>query len=203
MSIYALKPAFQGLLRPLVNKLAAKGITANQITLLACGISLIVGALACLAAHYQQFLWLWALPVWFFLRMAFNAIDGMLAREHQQQSALGGYLNELTDVISDSFMYLPLVFISWINPWAVWSIIVLAIISEFAGVLGQAHGNGRRYDGPMGKSDRAFAISLVALLAIYLPEQALWIHLLLLLVNALLILTIYRRVANGLKNIGA
>lgn len=203
MSIYALKPMFQWLLRPLVNGLALRGVTANQVTLLACGISLLVGVLVCIAVAMEHWLWLWALPAWFLVRMALNAIDGMLAREHYQQSALGGYLNELTDVVSDSFMYLPLVFVGWVNPWPVWSIIVLAIISEFAGVLGQVHGNGRRYDGPMGKSDRAFAISLVALLVIYWPGQGLWINLLLVLVNVLLLLTIYRRVINGLQKAGA
>ena len=195
MSIYALKPAFQGVLRPL----ALRGVTANQVTLLACAISLLVGMAVCVAVALEQTVWLWALPVWFFLRMAFNAIDGMLAREHYQQSALGGYLNELTDVISDSAMYLPLVFVGWINPWPVWALIVLAIVSELAGVLGQVHGNGRRYDGPMGKSDRAVAVSLLALLVIYLPGQGLLLNGLLVLVVALLLWTLYRRVANGLK----
>ena len=199
MSIYALKPAFQGVLRPLVNALALRGVTANQVTLLACAISLLVGMAVCVAVVLEQTVWLWALPVWFFLRMAFNAIDGMLAREHYQQSALGGYLNELTDVISDSAMYLPLVFVGWINPWPVWALIVLAIVSELAGVLGQVHGNGRRYDGPMGKSDRAVAVSLLALLVIYLPGQGLLLNGLLVLVVALLLWTLYRRVANGLK----
>ena len=46
-----------------------------------------------------------------FLRMAFNAIDGMLAREFGQQSALGAFLNELTDVVSDAALYLPFAFV--------------------------------------------------------------------------------------------
>ena len=40
--------------------------------------------------------------------MALNAIDGMLAREFNQKSRLGGYLNEITDVVSDAALYLPL-----------------------------------------------------------------------------------------------
>ena len=36
MSIYALKPKFQNLLRPLVRRLYQKGVTANQVTLAAC-----------------------------------------------------------------------------------------------------------------------------------------------------------------------
>ena len=35
LTIYQLKPAFQGLLRPLVARLAALGVTANAVTLLA------------------------------------------------------------------------------------------------------------------------------------------------------------------------
>ena len=39
--------------------------------------------------------------------MALNAIDGMLAREFGQKSALGGYLNEIGDVVSDAALYAP------------------------------------------------------------------------------------------------
>ena len=46
-------------------------------------------------------------PLVLFKRMALNAIDGMLAREHGMKSALGGFLNELADVISDAAIYLP------------------------------------------------------------------------------------------------
>ena len=42
------------------------------------------------------------IPVVLVLRMALNAIDGMLAREHGMRTRLGALLNELGDVISDS-----------------------------------------------------------------------------------------------------
>ena len=44
--------------------------------------------------------------------MALNAMDGMLAREFGQQSALGGYLNEITDIVADAALYLPFAFIA-------------------------------------------------------------------------------------------
>ena len=88
MSIYALKPKFQNLLRPLVHRLHASGVTANQVTLFACAISIVLGiALALASTHAPLFM---LLPLWFFLRMALNAMDGMLAREFGQKSALGG-----------------------------------------------------------------------------------------------------------------
>ena len=47
------------------------------------------------------------LPLVLFLRMALNAIDGMMAREFGQKSRLGAVLNELGDVLSDACLYLP------------------------------------------------------------------------------------------------
>ena len=97
------------------------------------------------------------------LRMAFNAIDGMLAREHGQKSTLGAFLNELTDVVSDAALYLPFALVHPFSPAWVGAVIVLAGLSEFAGALGPSVGASRRYDGPMGKSDRAFVFGALGL----------------------------------------
>src|SRR4051812_38661529 len=98
MSIYELKPRFQALLRPLTASLFRAGVTANQVTIAACVVSVVIGAALVLYPAPALFA---LVPAWLFLRMAFNAIDGMLAREFRQASPLGAYLNELTDVISD------------------------------------------------------------------------------------------------------
>src|SRR5262245_60828569 len=103
VSIYSLKPRFQALLRPLVARIEAAGVTANQVTVAAAVGSVCLGlAVASVPTGYFVLI-----PVWMFLRMALNAIDGMLAREFGQKSVLGAYLNELTDVISDAALYLP------------------------------------------------------------------------------------------------
>lgn len=197
MSIYALKPRFQQLLRPAVRALHRRGISANQVTLAACAVSLLLGLLLCALADSPH--WFWLLPLWFFLRMALNAVDGMLAREFGQQSALGGYLNEITDVAADAALYLPFAFIAPFGGLQIGLLIFLAAMSEFCGVLGQVHGNGRRYDGPMGKSDRAFVFGALALwyaLAGSLPG---WLDAVMWLLIAALLWTCWRRVANGLK----
>jgi phosphatidylglycerophosphate synthase len=162
VSIYGLKPRFQALLRPLAGGLYRAGITANQVTVAACVVSVALGALLCLAIENHALFLL--VPAWFFVRMAFNAIDGMLAREFGQASVLGAYLNELTDVISDAALYLPFAFLPGSSPALLWAVIALSIVSEYAGVIGQAVGRERRYDGPMGKSDRAFIFGLLGLL---------------------------------------
>lgn len=204
MSIYELKPRFQALLRPAVKRLHAAGVTANQVTLAACAVSLLLGI--GLYGGLSQGLWpvgLMALiPLWMLLRMAFNAVDGMLAREFGQQSRLGAFLNELTDVVSDAALYLPFAALPPFTALWVGVVIVLAGLSEFAGALGPTVGASRRYDGPMGKSDRAFVIGLIGvLLAPGWIDGAIvgWIAW---AAAALCVLTSWRRVRQGLAEIG-
>jgi CDP-diacylglycerol---glycerol-3-phosphate 3-phosphatidyltransferase len=196
MSLYQLKPAFQGLLRPLVGRLAGAGVTANQVTLAAGFVSVALGVWLCLQSAHPA--WFLLLPVWLLLRMAFNAVDGMLAREHGQQSPLGAYLNELSDVVSDSALYLPFAFIAPFGWIGVGAVIVTAVISEYAGVLGVTVGASRRYDGPMGKSDRALVFGALGLwvgLAGALPAWAAW---LMPLLTLLIVFTTIHRVRSGL-----
>lgn len=175
-TLYALKPRFQELLRPLVAHLAAAGVTANQVTLLALAMSVAAGAFVTLEAEaVRPFL---LLPLVFLARMTLNAIDGMLAREFGQQSPLGAYLNELADVVSDAALYLPFALVAPFGPWSVGLVIVVSCVSEMAGALGPMVGAPRRFDGPMGKSDRALvfgALGLYVGLGLTLPEVASWL----------------------------
>ncbi|MGN8113103.1 CDP-alcohol phosphatidyltransferase family protein [Labrys sp. 22185] len=197
MSLYALKPRFQALLRPRVTRLAERGTTANQVTLAAAAGSLVVGlGVAWLSDLRILFL---LLPVWLAIRMALNAIDGMLAREFSQKSLLGAYLNEVADVVSDAALILPFATLPVFGPFWTGTVIVLAVISEFAGVMGPMVGANRRYDGPLGKSDRAFMFGALGLwvgLGLPLPGWFGWIMPLAVL---FLTLTIVNRVHKGLR----
>lgn len=161
-STYQLKSRFQSLLRPLTRALYAAGITANQVTVVTCLASVLLAALL-IAMPWHVWLFL-LLPAWLLVRMALNAIDGMLAREHGQASRLGAVLNEMGDVISDIALYAPFAFVAGSNPSWVAAIVVLAVTSEFAGLLGAALGGERSYAGPMGKSDRALVFGIAGLL---------------------------------------
>ncbi|RKV98754.1 MAG: CDP-alcohol phosphatidyltransferase family protein [Campylobacter sp.] len=198
MSIYELKPKFQNLLHPLVKLLYSAGVTANQVTLAACVLSILLGAL--LIKFGDVFTLFFLLPIWMFLRMALNAIDGMLAREFNQKTPLGGYLNEATDVISDAALYIPFAFVAPFGWDAVSLVIFLAFMSEFLGVLGQVHGSGRRYDGPMGKSDRAFVFGLIGTIYAVFGQLPSWFSWALYAVALLLVLTCINRVRMGLKS---
>jgi CDP-diacylglycerol--glycerol-3-phosphate 3-phosphatidyltransferase len=197
VTLYELKPRFQSLLRPMVATIARLGVTANQVTLAAALLSVGIGAFVAARADTPAVFVL--LPAWLFVRMAFNAIDGMLAREFGQQTRLGAYLNELTDVVSDAALYLPFAFVAPFSAHWVWAVIALAGLSEFAGALGQGLGGTRRYDGPMGKSDRAFvfgALGTWVAVAAPLPALAAWV---MPVIAALLAWTVFNRVRRGLQ----
>jgi CDP-diacylglycerol--glycerol-3-phosphate 3-phosphatidyltransferase len=195
LTIYSLKPRFQALLRPLTQRLHAAGITANQVTLAACLISVILGVvLAAGAAHARLYL---LLPVWLLLRMALNAIDGMLAREHGHKSALGAFLNELTDVISDAALLLPLAFLPHFGWLEVVLVVILAALTEMAVMTGAS----RRYDGPMGKSDRAFVLGALGLALGLGMQPAVWQAVIFPALAVLLAATIVNRVRRALQEL--
>ncbi len=161
ISIYNIKPKFQELLKPVLSFLYKKGITANQITLSSIVLSLFIG-FSFWHADKNNVLFL-ALPIGLFIRMALNALDGMMARTYNQQSKMGEILNELGDVISDLFIFYPLLKYEAQNLFLVVIFLCLCIINEFAGILGKIISGERRYEGPMGKSDRAFVFGLYGL----------------------------------------
>jgi CDP-diacylglycerol---glycerol-3-phosphate 3-phosphatidyltransferase len=197
-SIYGLKPKFQSLLRPLTSTLARVGINANQVTLAAMALSFITGAAI---FHFRTQRSLLLLPVVLFVRMALNAIDGMLAREHNQKTALGAVLNELGDAFSDAALYLPLAVIPDFTPELVVLIVLFAVLTEMTGIIAVQIGASRRYDGPMGKSDRAFVFGALGLLLglnlpiVFVVRYVLW------LVLVLLSLTIVNRARKALAEL--
>ena len=196
MTIYDLKPAFQNLLRPICRALADAGITANQVTLAALILSLVVGVLFGLNPSTS-----WAtllIPAWLFVRMALNAIDGMLAREHNMKSALGAVLNEIGDVVSDTALYLPFALVPGLNPKLVIAVVILAILTEMAGIVEIQIGASSRYDGPMGKSDRAFVFGALALVLGLGIEPATWMNIVLLAVALLTAWTTINRCRKAL-----
>lgn len=199
VSIYQLKPRFQSILRPFVRCLAAAGITANSVTLAAMLVSLALGAMLG-AAGEQRALFL-LLPLWMFLRMALNAIDGMLAREFGQKSALGAYLNELSDVISDAALFLPFVAIAPFGWSGVGTVVFLSTVSEMAGALGPMIGAARRYDGPMGKSDRAFVFGALGLWVGLTPGTPDWAFWLMPAISVAIVANIFNRVRGGIASV--
>ena len=171
-------------------------MTANQVTVAAATGSVVIGALVALSGATPVCL---LLPIWFAIRMALNAIDGMLAREFGQQSKLGAYLNELGDVVSDAALYAPFAFIPPFGAVSTGIEIVLSMMTEFAGVLGPSVGASRRDDGPLGKSDRALLAGSLGFWIGIGGERPDWLVWLMPLVAVLLVLTVANRIRAGLR----
>jgi len=161
-SIYQLKPAFQRLLMPVCRGLHAVGMTPNQVTLFTLLLSVAAGCWLWLAPDSRA-AWL-AVPGVLFLRMALNALDGMLAKRFAQTSSLGAVLNEVGDVLADAALFLPFVRMPSAIPELVVAVVVLGMATEIAGLSALLVGAPRGFHGPFGKSDRAFFFGLLALL---------------------------------------
>lgn len=196
-SVYDLKPKFQNLLRPLCAGMARAGVTANQVTLAAMLLSLALGIAmaATSAAHWTLLL----LPPLLFVRMALNAIDGMLAREFHQKSRLGAVLNELGDVVSDAALYLPFALVPGITPLLAAVVVIIAVMTEMTGVVAIQIGATRRYDGPFGKSDRALFYGALALALGLGLAPGRWADAVLVLAALAGLLTIFNRARSGLR----
>ncbi len=196
ISVYKLKEKFQDLLRPLSEDLVAREVTANQVTAAAVGMSVFYAALLCF-----NFAFFWVLlPVILFIRMGMNAIDGMMAREHDMKTKTGMAMNELGDIISDTALVIPFMIFAIQAWWMVAIFILIAVVNEFCGVLAYMISGERRYDGPMGKSDRALAIGVIAFLigtGVIGPGAVFWLFLAL---SVLTLWSCYNRIDNAVNS---
>ncbi|WP_201616785.1 alpha/beta fold hydrolase [Psychrobacter immobilis] len=185
MSLYQLKSQFQDQLRPISDALVEQKVTANQVTVSAILLSLGTAYVIAKPAQNQPRLWL-LLPSSLFVRMALNAIDGMMAREHGQASKLGAVLNEVGDIVADTALIASLAphvandnaqastvnlpnRISIHQPHIV-GLIVLSIGTELLAILSNKSLGVRANQGPLGKSDRAFVLGVLGtFMAIKVP----------------------------------
>lgn len=199
ISIYEIKPEFQQLLMPIVDWMRKIGMTPNQVTILALLLSIVTGIILSI---FHDNKWIFILmPIVMFVRMALNAIDGLMAKKYQMKSHLGLLLNELGDVISDLFLFIPFVFIAEDYGIGIMLFISLSIISEMAGVTVQVIGSSRRYDGPMGKSDRAFIVGFISFLIFVHLNIIPYLHFVFYICSILMLINIYNRIINGLKEV--
>ena len=200
ISIYRIKPTLQQLLNPLLTAFRRAGVSANAITWTAILLSTAIGAMFWFFPNGHM---LWVFAVGLLVRMALNTLDGMMARMSEATSASGEILNELGDVLCDVVMYCPLVKLAGVNSWWVLLFIYLSILNEFTGVLTKAATGTRRYDGPMGKSDRALILGATCLLFFFWPGVMAAFDYILAGMSILLVLSSIIRIKKGLVQIGS
>jgi CDP-diacylglycerol--glycerol-3-phosphate 3-phosphatidyltransferase len=194
ISVYQLKPKFQALLQPVLLRFKKWGFTPNGLTILALLLSLTMG---CYSLYGDQTIALILMPIVLLLRMALNALDGMMARQFNMQSKTGAVLNEIGDVVSDIVLYYPLYLLFVMDQIWIMTFLLLSVLNEFAGLLGQALGGARRYDGPMGKSDRALVVGVLSVLFLFKAPIHGYLTWIWLVVFCLLIWSTFKRLKNA------
>lgn len=195
ISVYKLKPKFQALLQPLLARLHKWGVSPNLLTLLGILLSITMGVYAFYGNRVIAFI---LLPIVLLVRMALNALDGMMARQFNMQSKLGAVLNEIGDIVSDIALYYPLYVLFRMDPTWILFFLLLSALNEFAGLLGQAMNGERRYDGPMGKSDRALVVGLLSLLFFFNVPIQLYLTWIWILVFILLLWSTLKRLRHAI-----
>jgi CDP-diacylglycerol--glycerol-3-phosphate 3-phosphatidyltransferase len=141
------KTWLQKLMHPLARLLFDDGVRAIHVT--SCA-GLISGAVGVLVAAFAFHPWVFVLvPIWMILRMLLNAVVAVLISEFGQHSRLGTCAHELSRVVAETALFLPFAVIPKVSMLLVLTVTLLAIFSEFAGLLGPLIKASRRRDGPM------------------------------------------------------
>ena len=198
ISIYKIKPKFQQLLMPLLKLLRRLGISPNSITIFSILLSFGIAYFFWNTSDNSSYFLIVAFGL--LLRMMLNALDGMMARIYNLQSKLGEVLNEVGDIVSDVAIYFPLIIFKSLKMEIAIIFILLSIINEFCGLMAKVISRKRRYDGPMGKSDRALLIGGICIVNYFTNGLAPYMNYLIGGSSILMILSSYLRLTKSLKN---
>jgi len=198
ISIYKIKPKFQKLLMPILKLLRGLRISPNAITIFSIILSFALSYF--FWNNSDNSLYLLIVAFGLFLRMMLNALDGMMARIYNLQSKLGEILNEVGDIVSDVAIYFPLILFESLRIEIAIIFILLTIINEFCGLMAKVISRKRRYDGPMGKSDRAFLIGIICIVYYFTNGLNPYINYIIGGSSILMILSSYIRLTKSIKN---
>ncbi len=166
MGIYAVKPLFQDILEPVASWLADRDVDPTALNLLALISSFNAALLLFLATNTY---WSLVIPVLLFIRIALNALDGMVARLNDVEGqAWGEVLNETVDRVSDALIFAGLALNPSVNTTLGLITALIVVLTSFVAVASKAARGNRRYEGVMGKADRMFIIGLLGVLIPFL-----------------------------------
>ena len=198
ISIYKIKPRFQQLLMPLLKLLRRLGISPNSITIFSILLSFVIAYLFWNTSDNSSYFLIVSFGLLF--RMMLNALDGMMARIYNLQSKLGEALNEVGDIVSDVAIYFPLIIFESLRTEIAIIFILLSVINEFCGLMAKLISGERRYDGPMGKSDRAFLIGIICIVYYFTNGLDPYMNYIIGGSSIMIILSSYIRLIKSIKN---
>lgn len=101
-------------------------------------------------------------PLFCYLRLWFNMLDGMVAVTAGKASARGEIVNDLPDRISDVIIFVGIAQSDLMNPFIGYWTAIFSLFTAYVGLFGQAIGGRREFGGIMSKPWRMVALSLGA-----------------------------------------
>ena len=101
-------------------------------------------------------------PVFCYLRLWFNMLDGMVALASGKASWRGEILNDLPDRVSDVLIFAGAAHSGWMNPFLGYWAAIFALLTAYVGMFGQAVSVQREFSGVMSKPWRMVTLHLGA-----------------------------------------
>jgi phosphatidylglycerophosphate synthase len=126
--------------------------------------SMVAAALAALCFwRSASYVWLLLIgPVFCYLRLWCNMLDGMVALAAGKASWRGEILNDLPDRVSDVLIFVGVAHSGFCNPFLGYWAAIFAILTAYVGMFGQAVGVQREFSGVMAKPWRMVALHIGA-----------------------------------------
>jgi CDP-diacylglycerol--glycerol-3-phosphate 3-phosphatidyltransferase len=160
MGLYAAKAGIVGRLSPVVDGLAARGVSPDAITLAAVPVAVLGGA--CIVASTAVPALLVAVPFLAALRLVLNLLDGALARKTGRSHPRGELYNEVGDRIADVAFLAPVAVLPGASPIVVLGGLIVAILASHVGITAKAAGSERIYAGLIAKPERMVLLGIFA-----------------------------------------
>ena len=139
------------------------GIHPDAISYLSIVASLI--AAICFWKSGQRRCLLIVAPLFCYLRLWFNMLDGMVAVAANKASRRGEILNDLPDRVSDIVIFVGVAHSGLMNPLIGYWTAIFAVLTAYVGLFGQALGGQREFGGIMSKPWRMVALGVGAWIA--------------------------------------
>lgn len=172
VGIYAIKPKFQQVLKPIENVLVDWRIHPTIINLFGLFVSLITAFAIYLSPDYPWLLLF--VPFTTSTRTACNALDGLVSRRLKVDDSFGEVLNEFIDRVSDSIIFGSLILLASVNSGLAVITLIIILLNSYLSILSKAAGASRQYGGFMGKADRMIYISIASVIVFFSGNQNIW-----------------------------
>jgi CDP-diacylglycerol--glycerol-3-phosphate 3-phosphatidyltransferase len=164
VDLYATKGAINARLIPVVDRLAAAGVSPDALTLAAVPVA-VTGGLALLGSRAAHPL-LALVPLLVVARLVLNLLDGSMARRTGRIHPRGELYNEVGDRLADVAFLAPVAWLPGADAAMVLGGVAAALLASYIGIASKAAGGKRLYRGILSKPGRMVLLVVCSLWAL-------------------------------------